>query len=349
MIFFSIGLPGRFAEWCDALVLRLVARQHGSVAPVSLDDLEGLASAAIRARAANLVVCCRQPALRLQSEIVRAELPFVVALGDPRAALRDQVEVRGIALTDATRAVAGSCATLPTMARAPRALVLRAADVPDLPAMAAAIARHFGIGIADGELRRLVAELPAPRAGPKEHDASWAAGLGGREQAIVGGALDPYVRYFADGELRRLVWQPDLFFTNPEPAGSARIAATGPIDMTGRARCLVYGPYIALPPGPWSAEIVIGFSAEAAGISFLVDIYVGSQLAQTHIQPAAEQVVEASLQFTIDEAASQPVEIRIFSERAAFDGRIILGPVRLLPHEAVQDDIQQHLLGALRR
>jgi hypothetical protein len=31
MILFSIGLPGRFAEWCDAVISRLAQRALGSV------------------------------------------------------------------------------------------------------------------------------------------------------------------------------------------------------------------------------------------------------------------------------------------------------------------------------
>ena len=54
--------------------------------------------------------------------------------------------------------------------------------------------------------------------------------------------------------------EPDLFFANDE-----HFPAIGPIDITGLGRILVFGPYINLTPGPWSATVVIGFSAETAG------------------------------------------------------------------------------------
>src|SRR5579864_711758 len=219
MIYFSIGLPGRFAEWCDQLVWRLVERHGGSVAAAALNGLEELAGAVIRARASDLVVCCRQPVLRLQSEIVRADLPFVLALGDPRAALRDQIERQGATLADATRAVASSCAMLLTMAQAPHALVLRAEDATDPSEVAVAVARHLAISVEAGELGQLAAAISAPDAGPDAaDDDAWSAGLRAREQAIVEGALDPYVGYFGDGGLQRLVWEPELFFINEEPS-----------------------------------------------------------------------------------------------------------------------------------
>jgi hypothetical protein len=37
MIFFSVGLPGSFAEWCDAVVSRLAQYALGSVEVVRLN------------------------------------------------------------------------------------------------------------------------------------------------------------------------------------------------------------------------------------------------------------------------------------------------------------------------
>src|SRR5205085_5563381 len=128
-----------------------------------------------------------------------------------------------------------------------------------------------------------------------------------------------------------------------------RIPASGPIDITGRARVLIFGPYINLPPGPWSATAVVGFSAETAGMSFMIEVTAGPQLAHTRVQSIGEQVIETDLQFRIDDSANQPVEIRIVNERAAFDGRLVLGRVRLVPRAAVENDIEQRLIEALHR
>ncbi len=124
--------------------------------------------------------------------------------------------------------------------------------------------------------------------------------------------------------------------------------ANGPIDITGRARFLIFGPYINLAPGPWLATAVVGFSAETAGVSFVIEIVAGTQLGYARVQPTGEQVIETDLQFTIDDSVNQPVEIRIISERAAFDGRLVLGHVRLVPRAAVRDGTHERLIGALR-
>jgi hypothetical protein len=152
------------------------------------------------------------------------------------------------------------------------------------------------------------------------------------------------VTYFAGGELEPIIWEADLFFANEE-----RLPAVGPIDITGLGRILVFGPYINLTPGPWSATIVTGFSAETAGIGFIIEVYAGAQLATARVQPAGEQVIECTLQFTIEDSVDQPVEIRIISERAAFDGRLALGYVSLLTRAGVRSETEQQLIQTLRR
>ena len=115
MILFSIGMPSRFAEWCDALTARLVECSFGTVDRATLDTLEELAVAVLKTRASHLVACSRQPVVQLQTEIVQAQRPFLAAVGDPRAALRRSLRTRGLRCGyGATRVVASSCAAMLT-------------------------------------------------------------------------------------------------------------------------------------------------------------------------------------------------------------------------------------------
>ena len=62
MILFSVGLPGRFAAWCDAAVARLA----GEAAIIGAETPDEVAAALIRSAEPNLVVTarCPTPALR---------------------------------------------------------------------------------------------------------------------------------------------------------------------------------------------------------------------------------------------------------------------------------------------
>jgi hypothetical protein len=45
MIFFSVGLPGCFTEWCDAVIPRLAQCALGSIEVLGINTLEELALA----------------------------------------------------------------------------------------------------------------------------------------------------------------------------------------------------------------------------------------------------------------------------------------------------------------
>jgi hypothetical protein len=348
MIFFSIGLPSRFTQLCDTLVLRLAEGALGSVELGAFNSFDDIAKSAIRSNAAHLVAASRQPVVRLQAEIVEADRPFVVALGDAHSALHDLLQRPGCDIATATSELASSCAAMLTLTKAPGALLLPGAHGHDPRRLAAAIAGHFGFRLGPDEIAAIADSVPDSTAAAGS-DPAGTDGLSAHQQAIVDGALQPYVAFFGGGDLETIVWEPDLFFVTDAETGSPRRATAGPIDVTGRARFLVFGPYVNLPPGAWSATIVIAFSAETAGNSFVIEIAAGVRLAYERVQPAGEQVIETNLQFTIENSVDQPVEIRIISERAAFDGRLALGYVSLMPRAPVRVKTHQELIESLRR
>jgi len=345
MILFSIGLPSRFTDLCDAITLQLARRSLGMAEIVGANTLEEFAEAVIKTSASNLVVACRQPVVRLQTEVVQAGRPFIVAVGDPRAALRDLLQHSGVTFAGAARVVASSCAAMHTLIAAPGALVLSGSGDLDPTELAAEIARHFELNVSREEIAASVRTLA--EAGlelEQSADEGWWDRHGEREQAIINGAIQPYVSHFSTGgDLQPLAWERELFFIYEDPPAELPVPATRPVDITGRARVLVYGPGISLPPGNWSANVVLGFSAETVGMSFTVEVYAGRQLSGTQLRPVAAQVLEANLNFTIENTVEQRFEIRVLSERPAFDGRLALGHVTLTPQATVLGETEHYL------
>jgi hypothetical protein len=234
---------------------------------------------------------------------------------------------------------------------APNALVVSEKAAAEPAHMAGAIADHLGISLGSDVVAEILEDLAAAELTPGSSGyGGWQEGLDDRSQAILNGALQPYIAHLAIGaDLEPLIWEPELFYVSEEPPSPAPVPASGPIEITGRVRHLVYGPFIILPPGEWSADLVLGFSAEAAGMSFIVEVFAGSQLAHARIEVAGEQVTETSLHFAIDGAITEPVQIRIINERAAFDGRLAIGYVKLAPQAAVSEETRLRLANALRR
>jgi hypothetical protein len=348
MIFFSIGLPSPLVEWCDAIIARLVQSVAGSAELVGANTLEELGRAVIRSGASHFVVGSRLPNDGLRAALADYKGRFVVALDDPRAAYQNLVMRHGLQPVDATRAVAGSCASLLNYDTMENAFVLRARrDGADPFSMAEAIARHLDLAVDPGGVARCVEALIQSGITPILSNIDpWLDHMEGPEREIVSGALDGYVEHFAGRGLGKIVWTRDLFVVGDHPDQPAN----RPIDVTGRVRNLLFGPYMVLPPGNWLADVVLGFSKEAAEMSYGIEFIAGRRcvsLCRTTIQPDGDRVFATTVSFAIDEATDQPISLRISNERAAFDGRLALGSVTLMRQANKRPEIPQALQTAL--
>ena len=329
MFFFCIGLPSRFGEWCAAVLTRLVERTLGTPEAIYADIFEQFLVPAIRSESPSAIVSSFQISGPLWAALAEANKPFLLICDHPHHALENIVERHGAEFLEATRVIAKSCASLVSCAALPGALVLRAErDAADLLATAAAIARHLGFAVDDAGIADVVAAVADfdPRRDPQEHLAWWRQ-LDAAQRALVTGAVDPYLTHLAGGDLGQIVWERDFFYMNEEPPSETDPPAARPIDITGRPRHLLYGPYITLPPGSWSATVALGFSAEATELSYLVQVYAGVEtlLCSVTLPPGQERVVETTLNFSL--AAPDMIDNRVCNERAAFDGRLALGHV----------------------
>jgi hypothetical protein len=77
-----------------------------------------------------------------------------------------------------------------------------------------------------------------------------------------------------------------------------------------------------LPPGSWSLSLSALFSPEASEHEFGAEVWAERVLAQGMLVPR-EGSAAVTLDFALDEATERPLEIRLSSRRAAFDGAII--------------------------
>ena len=193
------------------------------------------------------VVASRQPGGRLRSALVQAVRTFPVVVEDPRTALAEAVHLQPNDVAAAAQLVASSCAGITRYVASPGALALfRDRDGSNLVSTARAIARHLALDVSDADIGEIVDGLAAAGLSFAASDGAtrW-GGLGAEEQRVLDGALGPFVTYLATGDLPPIIWEPELFFLADRPGERA----TGLIDVTGRARRLLDGPHIMLPPG----------------------------------------------------------------------------------------------------
>ncbi len=305
MVLFSFGLSGRFGEWCDAVTLRMAEVALGAIAAIDANTPEELATALIKHEGVSFLVKGHQAPGWLRRMLVATDRPFIISLDDPRVATWELVSRNGLELAGATRLVSCSCVSIMSCIALPRALVVQAdRDWQQPLETATAIARHLGLTVGLADIERIVADLAALGLGsetaPLGSDVSQpdAATL-----AVISGAVAPYFGHLAGATLEPITWARELFLAD------GHRPATHAVDITGRHRALIHGPYISLPPGKWLAEMVLGFSPEAADMSFVVDVKTTvvdvktgeSVLGSTSIRPAQHGVFSVTLSFTIVE------------------------------------------------
>src|SRR5690349_14509162 len=84
MFLFSVSLPGRFGNWCDAIVARLAQANLGPVASTGANTAEELAVELIKSEGDHIYVGARHPSRWLRDMLVGGNRNFIVALEDPR-------------------------------------------------------------------------------------------------------------------------------------------------------------------------------------------------------------------------------------------------------------------------
>jgi hypothetical protein len=336
MVFVVVGLPGRFAEWCEALTTGLVRRALGSSELNSANSLAEIFANVLRSGSAHGVVASRYPGERIRRALMDAGRPFIVALDDPRVAVADLAIRRKVEIVTATRQVASSFASVASFSAAPGALVLRAdRSSMDRLSTAAAITRHLALDIDDGEIADIVGSLGG---GPNFLDpselAAWWKSLDSGERAIASGALGPYLDHSPGRALGPITWEPDLFFLGDKPG----VRATGGVDITGRARCLLRGPQIMLPPANWSLSVTLDLSPEAAEHHFVIEATAGAVGSGAVLRPAGAGIIEADLTLALEELPDEPVVLVLANQRPAFGGHLTLLRVTLTPQPSAPVD-----------
>jgi hypothetical protein len=338
MLMFLLGLPNQFTQWCEALIVSLAERASGSLLCSTAGSSEGLLQAMIERSSQHILVSQQQPGSWLHRTLAAANGRCVVALADPRACVAQLATGPGSTLIDVVSGVANSCATLTSYLSLPGALVLRAEEHAfDAVATARRIADHLQLPSADEDIFKAL-DTALPLDPTAVATVAWGDRFDASELVLINGALAGYADYFTGGPLGNLVWAPGLFFV-----GDTHQRVTGPIDITGRSRCLIFGPYIRLPAGRWNADVAVAFADLGGSKDFIIDVATPVQLNAISINVINQGGVQTSLPFVLDPANESAVEVRVSINSAAFEGRLALGAVTLRP----QQDSPKELLELL--
>lgn len=108
----------------------------------------------------------------------------------------------------------------------------------------------------------------------------------------------------------------------------------GPVNLTGPARFIHYGPYLALPRGVWRAEMSVEVKDCLSDNIMGVDACSGRVLALVTAKLPPQGVFDFELEFEVRDP-SKPVEIRVRLMTGAIEGELLLRRIQLARPEAL--------------
>lgn len=334
MIYTVLGLPGPFTSWCRVVLCELIAERGERASDTHIaGSLADIATELMRRDEEHLVFSAGRPDVALTARLKEFRRPILLALSDPRQGALHLFRSGKADERTSVRLISGDCSCLVGFNDTDHVTRLHLEDALADPLSAIQrIGAAFGLRAdamqARRVLERTVTQL-ADTTGPDNGGADPKAGLVESYGEALGAAADyvlgGFEQLLAGDRDAPLIITKEFFLAGDPPHDHV----THPLDMTGRARFIAFGPYMHIPAGAWSLRYVVGFSAEAMGTPCIIDVGVSEgpvyhELTRAHMAVSSRGRMEISLSFEITDPL-MPLQVRLLTEKAIFDGRMAIG------------------------
>lgn len=113
-------------------------------------------------------------------------------------------------------------------------------------------------------------------------------------------------------------WSSEIFDINAKDVRYNNGQAA--LDLTGRPRILIFGPYIVMPRGRWRAVVRLGFSAPTAKYQYRADWGAQETYSSYHFRPGRDGMFELEIDYEWNEPSAS--EFRLLLLEGAFDGEV---------------------------
>jgi hypothetical protein len=306
-----LGVSTPFAYWGFHLVRAIVEAVAGPTLALHTTGLAELRAGSARRDGGNVVMSSDLPDAELARFVSGADLPVIVFSDDAGLMFDWTMQSRGLGAQDAARLCSRVCSSLSPALEARRRLVVAPLAAP-AEVVSAILA--FLWPRRSGGLESLAFEPPAP-CGPV------ACGLLRTEMTA---ALAAYADLTLGRKPDEIVWPLSLF-----TRGDGR-SWRAPFDLAGPARALLYGPYMHLPVGDWTARVEFEIAGALSGVEATTDVRTHEVVTQKAFALPAKGVFAYDLSFAVRDP-HHPVEIRLFLRKAAIEGVFLARSVKLRP------------------
>jgi hypothetical protein len=317
------GLPGpRVRNAADALreIARIGRRTCVAAEINSVDDWRSVC-----ATGESTIAISQFPSPELITRISQSCVPALVVLDHPPAAAALLVADHH-AVVSALRTVSSSIACLSGRLFRDKAGI-RQSNARNLDAFVVHIAEGLESNICAADMNRLeslITELSTVNDDPSR-TARLAPAPTAHFSSLANSVLpaiepDPE----EDDEAVRIAWPGSLFLLGDSPDTPMH----DPVELSGPARCVLYGPYLHIPPGAWSASVTLGL-ADCAGMrSFTLEVVCGEVMTKGRFHCSGSGLFRTRLEFEHG-SPDVPIELRLFLDAGEIYGSITSIDVRL--------------------
>ncbi len=312
--------------------------EHLAIVANSIAALQAEFPAVPAKKIQSLIVFSDYPEADLLSILIRANAPMAICLDDFITIAHLGVVSRGFGGVDAARfATMGLVNIEPIVAEPPRHSLLVNQPQAQLSQLIADLADLYRLPIDGKKTTEILASL-----GCADDPAISLAGYARvavafrddarqileRRSPLENDLIDFLAAQY-DGiargrRLEKLEW-PVYALLRPEFPDRLTI---GPIELTGPARFIYYGPYFALPAGAWSADVSIEVGDCFSDDLIEIDVSAGKVLAAVRTRLPPEGVYGCKIRFLLEDP-SKPVEIRLQLLTGAIEGVIRMHRIAL--------------------
>jgi hypothetical protein len=147
-------------------------------------------------------------------------------------------------------------------------------------------------------------------------------------QQLIRAVSDAYRPILEGRRLTDIEWPKELFYFSSEGC-----APPSEIELMGKARHLVWGPYLYLPLGFWRAHVQFEIAENLSGNQIEADVLVGGTVAEVK---RGDLPVLGAYEFFVDfevKNIAEPIEVRMKILTGAIEGRFGLRKVTVVRRE----------------
>lgn len=338
-ILFAFGMPGVMSSWGFAALHAVAREAFGDYAVIATDTIEDLRQYVQNRTKAHAVLISQFPEAKLSELILRVNLPLLLFLENPIDAVSYLARCTGQQDFALVRAVSGSLACLEPFENAPAALVMRRNEISrrgGIDLLLKRMDRHFRTDLTLDQMARALQHIgmaPSterkPAMPPKLEEAAATVIAGYMPPQEYGPELDRALHETARKVLlplnaghfdmpgQTISWPRETFFSGDRLGESLDDV----VDLTGRARCLIYGPYLHVPVGRWNAKLSFNIDEDCYGQIFTIEIHSSELLSRLRICPQGVGPFEVIVPVDVVDPRTA-IEIRLLMDSGAIEGRL---------------------------